>query len=506
MITLLKPPSTDNYWKNGVMPYQVASLKGYLSRECDITIDDLEIKVWMFNRLNLNNGIDLSYYSYRNVLSHLLKKPDEMIEEYSRKIIRLINNLKNPVIAFYVENSEELLVVLTIGQILKKMGKSVVLVGAFFQTISCALMKKYDFIDYIVFDSGELSLEYLLKNKDPKAVPNLSYRLNKRVLLSQCSDIISQNLIPMPDFSGLPFDLYKKYNSQHFGFSSLVLPYRLSQGCGRDCFFCGLPKYNYFNVQKPVKAVSELKALTKKYKTSKVFFYDNSITFSNSYLKLFCDQILKNKLKIRYVAFAHYSDLKPNDLLKLRKTGCLALCFGVESVSVPSIVNLKKNKNLHTISDVLKNCKKAGVWTHIFVMCGLFDQTLGHLKKDLLFIKKNIENIDSILINQFQLLIGSDIYKNPGRYGINKVSYTLAPYSRSLPFLPVNRKATSQYNYYFKAIGRLRIPNFEPDRCLSFLFNESRKGLMIDLMKKRPVLGSEGFLKLCREAHEQDRT
>lgn len=497
MITLLKPPSTDNYWKNGVMPYQVASLKGYLSAWGDITIDDLEIKVWMYNRLNSNNGIDLHYYNRRNVLSHLLKKSDEIIEGQSKKIISLINNLESPVIAFYIENSDELLVVLTLGQMLKKMGKTIVLAGAFFQTISSVLMKKFEFIDYIISDSGELSLELFLKNKDPDVVPNLAYRINKMVLRSQCSKIISQNLTPMPDFSGLPLDLYKKYNSEYFGFSSLVLPFRLSQGCTRDCFFCGLPKYNYFNVKRPVKAVFELTALCEKYETNKVFFYDNSITFSDRYLNLFCDQILKNKLDIRYVAFAHYSHLKLNDLLKLRQTGCIALCFGVESVALPSMVSLKKNTNLNTLSGVLKDCKKAGLWTHLFFMCGLPGQKLVHLKKDLLFIKRNIENIDSILINQFQLLISSDIYNNPLEYGINKVAYSLAPYFRSIPYFPVNRGIAGQYSYYLRAIRKLRLPNFEPDRCLSFLFNESRKESIVDLMKNNPVSSSEDFLELC---------
>jgi anaerobic magnesium-protoporphyrin IX monomethyl ester cyclase len=95
----------------------------------------------------------------------------------------------------------------------------------------------WELIDSAVSFEGEVALLELVRTidegRDLSTVPNLMYREGAQVRVNEPKDPEPVERLPVPDFSGLPLDLYLA--------PELVLPVWASRGCywGR-CAFCNV--------------------------------------------------------------------------------------------------------------------------------------------------------------------------------------------------------------------------------------------------------------------------
>jgi hypothetical protein len=474
MVTIIKPPSNNNHWKDGLPPYSLGLLKSSLSKEFDVQVEDLEIKMW---RSNLNGGGTdcLSLFSLENVLEHCIKKENPALLKAAGKILRL-TRIRSSVVVFYIEYANELLVALPLAKWLKKRKKKIVFLGHFFLGLSQDIIK-YDFVDFIIDDPAGDPLRNLLRGAPGSDAPKEAV---------------------VPCFDGLPLETYKLYLKTYFDLGRLILPYKISQGCIYKCFFCNQAAHERFNFRDVDTCLTDLIALSRKYGSRQFAFKDNSFTISNRYTKTLCKNILSRKLNFEFIGMSHYAYLDEDCIKLLKEAGCKGLCFGVESTSLKGVYSLPKNRNLKNLPLILRWCKENDIWVHLFFISGFPFQSLADISQDIDFIKDNRDRIGSVLVNNFQLQVHSNIYKGPEKYGIDSIDRHVAPYQRNVPYSPADeRQKQFLFNTFKEALLELKLCNIDPFALL-FLFNPLLKKAIVNDPDKFLSGDSGIFLEKCK--------
>jgi radical SAM superfamily enzyme YgiQ (UPF0313 family) len=210
-------------------------------------------------------------------------------------------------------------------------------------------------VDHLVAGPGEASLLALLSEKD------------------------SEDDYHQPDYSQLPV---KNYFAPGF-----ILPYSASSGCyWNQCSFC--PEKSEGNPYVPVpseKVILDLHHLVEKEKPILIHLLDNAI--SPSLMK----KISENPPGVPWYGFArithHLTDL--DFCLDLKQSGCVMLKLGLESGDQVVLDSLNKGIDLEEASSVLKNLKKAGIATYVYLLFGTPQEGREEARKTLDFVIKH---------------------------------------------------------------------------------------------------------------------
>jgi radical SAM superfamily enzyme YgiQ (UPF0313 family) len=96
-------------------------------------------------------------------------------------------------------------------------------------------------------------------------------------------------------------------------------------------------------------------------------------------------------------------------LKKMQKSGCIGLKFGVESASKIILKNIRKKITLDDVKEVVKNCKKLGIFTHATYMFGLPGETKETIEKTINFSSKLMT--DTAQFSVVTPYPGTDFYK-----------------------------------------------------------------------------------------------
>lgn len=201
----------------------------------------------------------------------------------------------------------------------------------------------------------------------------------------------------------------------------IILPISFSKGCyWGKCSFCNHEilqgdKYILMSVDTAVKNIRKTMQ-----QTGTRFF-----TFVDSVLPIAWLEKLSDALKgsgIIWDACVRFDSGK-FDFTKLYNGGCRLLRFGLESGS-QSILNLmNKGINLNNVAEMLKKCFESGIGTFVFFFTGFPGETKDNAYETLYFIKRNAKYINFANGgNTFYLGIGSPVYLNPIKYGIEIVN------------------------------------------------------------------------------------
>ena len=242
-----------------------------------------------------------------------------------------------------------------------------------------------------------------LKNpqwKDPFSglVDNFVAGQGEHQLLSLLGINTTKQRTVQPDYLSLPLD---KYLSPGF-----ILPYSASTGCyWNRCEFC--PEKAEKNPYIPIPAnqvISDLKALIAETDPVLIHLLDNAI--SSAVLETLC----KENTGVPWYGFARISPqlADPDFCIALKKSGCVMLKLGIESGDQGVLDALQKGISVKQASVVLKNLKKAGIATYVYLIFGTPVETENEARKTLEFTVKHNKSIDFLNLAIFNMPICSE--------------------------------------------------------------------------------------------------
>ena len=147
--------------------------------------------------------------------------------------------------------------------------------------------------------------------------------------------------------------------------------------------------------------MADLLRLVDKQKPVLIHLVDNAI--SPSVMK----SISEHPLGIRWYGFAritrHLTDL--DFCLALRRSGCVMLKLGLESGDQTVLDSLQKGINLQEASSALKNLKKAGIATYVYLLFGTPLEGLIGARRTLEFVVNHQDSIGFLNLAIFNMPI-----------------------------------------------------------------------------------------------------
>ncbi len=341
---------------------------------------------------------------------HEVKLIDNDAEQLTEEeILELINKDNPKVIGFSAlvgtsENAHSLA-----KKIKEKYPEKIILYGGPLATsFPKKIMKKYEFIDYVLRGEAEETLpEFLNKLEEKKPVQDIKglvYRKNNEIVINDGIPTINElDNLPNPDRSLLD----KKYDlSFPLGDSEVRLsvekytPILASRGCPNNCNFC-LSEKNSWRPRSPKKVVDELEELHKK-GYGHFFFIDNNFAADEERVEKICDQIIKRDLDIYWCAQLSANVGSSKVFKKMKKAGCEGILLGIESANQRILDYYNKPLDPDLAEKMIKEARDAGISVVIATfMLGAPDETKEEAKQTLEFAK-NLD-IDGLVVSKLTL-------------------------------------------------------------------------------------------------------
>jgi anaerobic magnesium-protoporphyrin IX monomethyl ester cyclase len=277
----------------------------------------------------------------------------------------------------------------------------------------------WELIDSAVAFEGEVALLQLVRaldeGRDLSTVPNLMYRQDGEVRVNEYKDPEPVACLPVPDFSGLPLELYLA--------PELVLPVWASRGCywGR-CAFCnvGYDESKHFEELLAEQVADEMAALSQAYGTDRFFFVDEALT--PRMLKALSRELLDRDASVSWATCVRFEPAIGPDLLRqIRRAGCRMLRFGMESGSQQVLDLMDKGTRVGTMQRILRDSAAAGIWNHAFLFFGFPGETEEDAQETIDLFYANQHYIHSISSNTFLLEPRSRVARDPAAYRVSRI-------------------------------------------------------------------------------------
>jgi radical SAM superfamily enzyme YgiQ (UPF0313 family) len=225
--------------------------------------------------------------------------------------------------------------------------------------------------------------------------------------------------VPNPDLSNYPHPK----RDIHFAKSPLnAIGLMTTRGCPYDCDFCSVAtiygkKVRHRDISLVVDDIE---------KTGSKFFFilDDNITGHPEYSKKLFEALIP--LNISWAGQSSISLAKDKEMLELcRKSGCIALFFGLESVSPLSLMGMKKTmKSIEENEEAIKIIHDSGIAFHPSLVLGFDTDTKAVFDDTLQFLERN--KVPSMHLSILTPYPGTRIYqrfKDEGRLIIEDWGY-----------------------------------------------------------------------------------
>lgn len=203
---------------------------------------------------------------------------------------------------------------------------------------------------------------------------------------------------------------------------TLVLPFYLNSGCVFNCAFCVQSRgdWSAFCSMNPKAAVYNLKALTEKYQTPYIRFFNNAFNLSMRFTREFCDIAKREKLRIRFSDCGRFNGLTQEDVFQLYDVGCRKLIFGLDTASDTVLKTIDKQLDRVQVKNGLLYCLKAGIKADLEMIVGLPSEGWQEFQESYEFVRTLVEDglVSQIYVNRYFVLPMSRLGMYPERYGV----------------------------------------------------------------------------------------
>lgn len=213
---------------------------------------------------------------------------------------------------------------------------------------------------------------YISRNRhDFENIKGLAFKQNDKIKISpKRSQAESIDDILFPDYSQFKMDKYNEPLAKYYPSAKIVS----TRGCPHNCIFCIEPlMYGRIYNKRPVyNVIEEIKMLQTRYGVKEIYFDDAIFTIGRA--KEIAQGILDSKIKVFWTCWMDWNI--DNETLKfLKKSGCIALKFGIESANSEIMKTIGKTVYIDKIEKVIKNCKQLGLKAHGSFILGLPGET-----------------------------------------------------------------------------------------------------------------------------------
>jgi anaerobic magnesium-protoporphyrin IX monomethyl ester cyclase len=241
---------------------------------------------------------------------------------------------------------------------------------------------------------------YIIRGEAEKLIDKLLNRLkskNKEFIYKN-GTYVSRNINRIENLDELKFpnrDLinlskYKRFENSYLPNIFPVDTVASSRGCPFDCTFCS-SSYIWqrrYTLRSVDNVIDEIKMMIKKYGTRAIYFREDNFTISKKRILEFCEKI--KDLKIRWMCESRVDTLDEEMIKKMKKSGCDAIWFGIESTNNKTLQLINKGFKIETAIKTINLCRSYKIKTGGGFMLGFPHEK----KEDILKTIKESKKLD----------------------------------------------------------------------------------------------------------------
>jgi hypothetical protein len=278
----------------------------------------------------------------------------------------------------------------------------------------------FSVVDSVITGEGEHALLGLIQkleagDDDWSNVPNLIYSRDGKVLHSQSTHIEDVNVLPTPDWNGLPLE---KYFSPE-----LVLLLSTTRGCyWGKCAFCTVSEATAqkYRPRRIELVLEDMRTLHQRHGAT--HFFVSVDAEPPTRMKALADGIRNRGYPFVWQTETRFSPpLSLEDCAQIYAGGCRYLIFGLESANQRILDLMKKGTKVSTSDSVIRNCAQAGIGVNLQTIMGFPTEEKSEAKDTADFILNHEAYVDTICISPFTLQPSSVVDTNPSAYGITQI-------------------------------------------------------------------------------------
>jgi radical SAM superfamily enzyme YgiQ (UPF0313 family) len=272
----------------------------------------------------------------------------------------------------------------------------------------------YPVFDVLVYGEGEETIVALAaEGDDPAAwpsLPNLVYRDGNTVRSTASRHVADLDRLPLPAYAPAV------YPAMRGNEKIKIIVVDESRGCRNECAFCIHPVKS--DRQMRLKSVPRLLAELDHFGHDPgvhTFRFAGSCT-PYALLNAFAAEVVRSGRQVAYASFAHVRDSAEADFALLRRSGCEALFFGIESGSQRVLDRMHKGTTVAAIRDTLQRVRSAGVFAVGSLIAPAPGDDETSLSETLALVAE--ARPDAVTLQAPVVTPRTDWYEHPERYGI----------------------------------------------------------------------------------------
>ncbi|MCF8053889.1 MAG: B12-binding domain-containing radical SAM protein [Deltaproteobacteria bacterium] len=279
------------------------------------------------------------------------------------------------------------------------------------------ILQQNSFVDLIIIGESEGTIRELLPLlKAPSRWSNvcgIAFRDHGGIVITPTRRLLENiDNIPLPARDLLPLSRYKA-----LGFPISMLT---SRGCPYKCIFCqgrrlvgAEPR-----LRAPRLVVDEIESILA-LGFDRINIADDLFMINAQRAQSICEEIIRRGLNFTWSAFVRANTVDGETMRLMKKAGCSAVSFGVESGNPKILKEIKKGITLEMARSAVKICQDAGLVVLVSFIAGLPSETAQTLRA-------TKEFADSIGCHYgFHILapfLGTTIREEAGRYDMEIIS------------------------------------------------------------------------------------
>ena len=285
-------------------------------------------------------------------------------------------------------------------------GCFVVLGGPYPSLMGEEMLARHSDVDAAVMGEGESTIvEFFERFQNGQGlcdVDGLVFRDEKKVKRnSPRKPIEPLDSLPFPARETLPMELYGENACVMF----------TSRGCPFQCVFCSRSVFGRkWRGHSPEYVLAEIEHMRKQYGISCVSFLDDNFAFDFERAEKILDGIIAKKWKLGLYFWngIRVDSVTEGLLLKMRKAGCTAINYGVESVDQDVLANIRKGINLDQVKNAVKLTREVGIKANVFLMIGNPGDTVKIIEKVKDFVER--VKVDGVHVSMATPIPGTELW------------------------------------------------------------------------------------------------
>jgi anaerobic magnesium-protoporphyrin IX monomethyl ester cyclase len=254
----------------------------------------------------------------------------------------------------------------------------IVLGGVGAKSVELEVLRAFPWIDVVAHGECESTVVELVRarreGRSLDGIRGLAYRRDGDPVMNPPAERIH-------DLDTLPLPAYHRIELRAYAGYGMVT----SRGCPYPCTFCSVaPVWNHESISRTAKGiVAEMRHLHERAGVSLFLFQDEFFVSSKKQVMVFCDELVRSGLKVRWKAFGRVNLTDVETMDAMAACGCVELRYGIESGSARVLERTRKGfapeQSVQVVADAVRRFPRVDtffVWGFPFETLEDFHQTL----------------------------------------------------------------------------------------------------------------------------------